>query len=152
VQLDNARELSGWGPAARTLSRVIRLSLRFGVGPVFIPEGEPQFNGSVENFNGWFQPRVRPANRVAAAGMRGCNAVGRTDTLLEHGLSIGGGRRSRPREKVPRGRGLGSPLVCVPSIRVSRSLGASRRWLRRRLLCGPAAIGDQLEKEVIADR
>jgi hypothetical protein len=25
---------------------------------VFIPEGEPQFNGSVENFNGWFQPRL----------------------------------------------------------------------------------------------
>jgi putative transposase len=58
VQLDNARELSGWGPAARTLSRVIRLCLRFGVGPVFIPPGEPQFNGSVENFNGWFQPRL----------------------------------------------------------------------------------------------
>jgi putative transposase len=55
VQFDNARELSGWGPAARTLSRVIRLCLRFGVGPVFIPAGEPQFNGSVENFNGWFQ-------------------------------------------------------------------------------------------------
>ena len=55
VQLDNARELAGWGPAARTLSRVIRLCLRFGVGPVFIPAGEPQFNGSVENFNGWFQ-------------------------------------------------------------------------------------------------
>src|ERR1700751_4397572 len=65
VQLDNARELAGWGPNARTLSRVIRLCLRFGVGPVFIPEGEPQFNGSVENFNGWFQPplldrRYRP--------------------------------------------------------------------------------------------
>jgi hypothetical protein len=58
VQLDNARELSGWGPAARTLSRVIRLCLRFGVGPVFIPKGEPQFNGGVENFNGWFQPRL----------------------------------------------------------------------------------------------
>ena len=58
VQLDNARELSGWGPAARVLSRVIRLCLRFGVGPVFIPAGEPQFNGSVENFNGWFQPRL----------------------------------------------------------------------------------------------
>jgi putative transposase len=55
VQLDNARELCGWGPTARTLSRVIRLCLRFGVGPVFIPAGEPQFNGSVENFNGWFQ-------------------------------------------------------------------------------------------------
>ncbi len=55
VQFDNARELSGWGPAARTLSRVIRLCLRFGVSPVFIPKGEPQFNGGVENFNGWFQ-------------------------------------------------------------------------------------------------
>jgi transposase InsO family protein len=56
VQFDNARELVGWGTAAHTLSRVIRLCLRFGVSPVFIPEGEPQFNGSVENFNGWFQP------------------------------------------------------------------------------------------------
>jgi putative transposase len=52
---DNARELAGWGPAARTLSRVIRLCLRFGVSPVFIPAGEPQLGGSVENFNGWFQ-------------------------------------------------------------------------------------------------
>jgi transposase InsO family protein len=55
VQFDNARELAGWGSSARTLSRVIRLCLRYGVGPVFIPEREPQFNGSVENFNGWFQ-------------------------------------------------------------------------------------------------
>jgi putative transposase len=55
VQFDNARELAGWGKSARTLSRVIRLCLRFRVDPVFIPAGEPQFNGSVENFNGWFQ-------------------------------------------------------------------------------------------------
>src|SRR5271157_2240264 len=55
VHFDNARELAGWGPAARTLSRVIRLCLRFGVSPVFIPKGEPQFNGGVESFNGWFQ-------------------------------------------------------------------------------------------------
>jgi len=58
VQLDNARELCGWGPAARHLSRVIRLCLRFGVEPVFIPKAMPQRNGSVENFNGWFQPRL----------------------------------------------------------------------------------------------
>src|SRR2546421_584828 len=58
VQFDNARELCGWGQSARALSRVIRLCLRQGVSPVFIPEGEPQFNGSVENFNGWFQPRL----------------------------------------------------------------------------------------------
>jgi transposase InsO family protein len=55
VQFDNARELAGWGQSAWALSRVIRLCLRYGVSPVFIPEGEPQFNGSVENFNGWFQ-------------------------------------------------------------------------------------------------
>jgi putative transposase len=55
VQFDNAREWAGWGPSPRTLSRVIRLCWRFGVGPVFIPKGEPQFNGGVENFNGWFQ-------------------------------------------------------------------------------------------------
>jgi transposase InsO family protein len=55
VQFDNAREVAGWGPAARTLSRVIRLCLRYGASPVFIPAGEPQFNGGVENFNGWFQ-------------------------------------------------------------------------------------------------
>jgi putative transposase len=58
VQFDNARELSGWGPAARFLSRVIRLCLRFGVEPVFIPPKMPERNGSVENFNGWFQPRL----------------------------------------------------------------------------------------------
>jgi hypothetical protein len=48
VQFDNARELAGWGQSAHALSRVIRLRLRYGVSPVFIPEGEPQFNG-------WFQ-------------------------------------------------------------------------------------------------
>src|SRR5262249_29423634 len=35
--------------------RVLRLCLRYGVEPVFIPPGEPQCNGSVEKFNGWFQ-------------------------------------------------------------------------------------------------
>jgi putative transposase len=58
IQIDNARELSGWGPAARRLSRVIRLCLHLSVEPVLIPKGEPQFNGSIENFNGWFQPRL----------------------------------------------------------------------------------------------
>src|SRR5262249_38700885 len=42
VQFDNACELAGWGQSARALSRVIRLCLRYGVSPVFIPEGEPQ--------------------------------------------------------------------------------------------------------------
>jgi putative transposase len=58
VQFDNAREVVGWGPAARYLSRVLRLCLRFGVEPVLIPPARPQRNGSIENFNGWFQPRL----------------------------------------------------------------------------------------------
>ena len=58
VQFDNAREMVGWGPAARYLSRVLRLCLRFGIEPLLIPPKRPQRNGSVENFNGWFQPRL----------------------------------------------------------------------------------------------
>ena len=58
VQFDNAREVVGWGPAARYLSRPIRLCLRFGVEPIFIPPARPHRQGSVENFNGWFQSRL----------------------------------------------------------------------------------------------
>ena len=63
INLDNGPEnssveLCGWGVAARYLSRVIRLRLRFGVEPVFIPPGMPEHNGSVENLNGWFQPQL----------------------------------------------------------------------------------------------
>ena len=56
VQFDNAREFVGGDRTSRYLSRVIRLCLRFGVEPVFIPPAQPYRNGSVENFNGWFQP------------------------------------------------------------------------------------------------
>ena len=65
VQFDNAREFCGFGHAARFLSRVIRLCLRLAIEPVFIPKGKPQHNGSVENFNGWFQPLLlsRPFRR-----------------------------------------------------------------------------------------
>jgi transposase InsO family protein len=68
VQFDNAREFVGWGPAARYLSRVLRLCLRFGVEVLLIPPGRPQHNGSVEHFNGWFQPRLfqRHYSRVGA--------------------------------------------------------------------------------------
>ncbi|MBV7333173.1 DDE-type integrase/transposase/recombinase [Chloroflexi bacterium TSY] len=56
VQFDNGKEFTGWGTAARSLSRVIRLALRLQVEVSFIPEGKPCYNGSVEQFNGWFQP------------------------------------------------------------------------------------------------
>lgn len=56
VQFDNGRQFYGSGRYPRSLNRVIRLALRLGVEPVFIPEASPERNGSVENFNGWFQP------------------------------------------------------------------------------------------------
>jgi putative transposase len=67
VQFDNGREFCGFGKSARALSRVIRWCLRLGGEPVFIPEGRPQRNGSVEQCNGWFQPVLlsRPSRRPA---------------------------------------------------------------------------------------
>lgn len=65
AQFDNGREFCGFGYTARFFSRVIRLCLRPGIEPVFIPKGKAQWNGSVENFNGWFQPLLlsRPFRR-----------------------------------------------------------------------------------------
>ena len=62
VQFDNGREFCGFGHSARFL---IRLCLCLEIEPVFIPKGKPQRNGSVENFNGWFQPLLlsRPFRR-----------------------------------------------------------------------------------------
>lgn len=67
VQFDNGREFCGFGTSARFLTRLIRLCLRVGIEVVFIPPGKPQHNGSVENFNGWFQPLLlnRPFRRPA---------------------------------------------------------------------------------------
>jgi putative transposase len=56
VQFDNGRSFYGSGRWSGSINRVIRLVLRLGVQPIFIPEARPERNGSVENFNGWFQP------------------------------------------------------------------------------------------------
>lgn len=68
VQFDNAREIVGWGPAARYLSRVLRLCLRFGTEVLLVPPARPQWNGVIEHFNGWFQVRLfqRHYSRVSA--------------------------------------------------------------------------------------
>jgi putative transposase len=55
-QFDKGSEFCGFGASAAALSRGIRFALRLGVEPGFIPKGCPQRNGSVEQFNGWFQP------------------------------------------------------------------------------------------------
>ena len=70
VQFDNGRQFYAPGRYARSLNRVIRLTLRLGVQPVFIPEGQPARNGSVENFNGWFQPLLLRQNFPNASAVR----------------------------------------------------------------------------------
>jgi putative transposase len=68
VQFDNGRQFYSSGRWERSLNRVIRLCLRLGVQPIFIPEAHPERNGSVENFNGWFQPLLlrRPFRNASA--------------------------------------------------------------------------------------
>lgn len=56
VQFDNGSAFCGTGKSARYLSRVIRFCLRLEIEPLFIPQRQPCYNGSVEQFNGWFQP------------------------------------------------------------------------------------------------
>jgi putative transposase len=70
VQFDNGRAFYGGGRWARSLNRLLRLVLRFGIQPIFIPEARPERNGSVENFNGWFQTPLLRRTFVSAAALR----------------------------------------------------------------------------------
>jgi transposase InsO family protein len=121
VQLDNARELSGWGPAARTLTRVIRLCLWFGVEPVFIPAGEPQFNGGVENFNGWFQPRLFDRRYTRPGDLR------RELARLQEAVNT---RHVHPRLGAKRRRNTGAACGCRGCRRGSWRRRGGCRWRR----------------------
>lgn len=70
VQFDNGKQFYGSGRYSRSLNRVVRLSLRLGIQPIFIPEAQPQRNGSVENFNGWFQPLLLRQTHSNVAAVR----------------------------------------------------------------------------------
>jgi len=70
AQFDNGREFCGFGHSARHLSRIIRLCLRLEIETVFIPPAKPQRNGSVENFNGWFQPLLLKRTYRRACDLR----------------------------------------------------------------------------------
>lgn len=52
LQLDNGLEFRGSNKYPRSFGQVIRLCLHLGIEVLFIPEGQPWRNGSVENFNG----------------------------------------------------------------------------------------------------
>jgi putative transposase len=107
VQFDNGREFCGWGRWPRSLSRVIRLCVHLGIEPVFIPEGEPQRNGSVEQFNGWFQPlllrhRFRRPSEVRREVRRLMTSVNEQHVHLQLGYRTPAKhRRSQRLRKLP---------------------------------------------------
>jgi hypothetical protein len=57
-QMDNEMSATGGGRYPYSISHVIRLHLLMGIHLVFIPQGEPGRNASVESFNGLWQERV----------------------------------------------------------------------------------------------
>lgn len=57
-QVDNEMAAAGGGRYPYSLSQVIRLHLLMGIHLVFIPQGEPGRNASVESFNKLWQERV----------------------------------------------------------------------------------------------
>jgi hypothetical protein len=57
-QMDNEMAATGGGRYPYSISQVIRLHLLLGIHIVFIPQGEPGRNASVESFNALWQERV----------------------------------------------------------------------------------------------
>lgn len=57
-QVDNEMAATGGGRYPFSLSQVIRLHLLLGIHLVFIPQGEPGRNASIESFNALWQERV----------------------------------------------------------------------------------------------
>ncbi len=118
VQFDNAREIAGWGSAARYLSRVLRLCLRFEIEPVLIPPAKPERQGSIENFNGWLQARLfqRHFSRVSALRLELQRLQEAVNTQHVHarlgGLSPAQYRRRKQLSKLPPGYVV--PLEQVP--------------------------------------
>lgn len=141
VQFDNAREFTGWGRAARSLSRLIRLCLRFGVEAVFIPPRRPQRQGSVENFNGWFQPLLfdrhwaRPED--LARELRRLEAT--VNTQLAHqrlgGLTPEQYRRRHKLQKLP--PQFAVPLERLPLAASARDLHSAGEYAGQHLTAEP---------------
>ncbi len=57
-QMDNEMSATGGGRYPYSISQVIRLHLLLGIHLVFIPQGEPGRNASIESFNQLWQERV----------------------------------------------------------------------------------------------
>ena len=57
-QMDNEMAATGGGRYPHSISQVVRLHLLLGIQVVFIPQGEPGRNATIESFNDLWQERV----------------------------------------------------------------------------------------------
>lgn len=67
-QMDNEMAATGGGRYQYSISQVIRLHLFLGIHLVFIPQGEPGRNASIESFNGLWQERVLKRHNCPTLG------------------------------------------------------------------------------------
>ena len=112
---------------------MIRLSLRFGVSPVFILAGEPQFNGRVENFNGWFQEPLFQRRFQRSGDLR------RELARLQEAVNT---PHVHPRLGPSRRPSTGADCDCKNCLGVSRCRRGNCRWQRggRRSSASPKEI------------
>ena len=120
-QMDNEMSASGGGRYRYSLSQTIRLHLLLGIHLLFIPQGEPGRNATVESFNGLWQKRVlfhrcpnlRALRRTSARFLRYYHfqKPSRGLTLADHGTRFPGLLRDRlwpPLRHLPDGFSLES--------------------------------------------
>jgi transposase len=67
-QMDNEMAAAGGGRYQFSISQFIRLHLLLGIHMVFIPQGEPGRNASVESFNALWQQRVLQRHNCPTLG------------------------------------------------------------------------------------
>jgi hypothetical protein len=68
LQMDNGQEFTGQGRWPRSLGQIIRLCLYLGIEPIFVPEGMPCRQGSIENANGWIGQHLIKARTYNGTG------------------------------------------------------------------------------------
>lgn len=123
----------------RGLGLVIRLCLHQGVTPVFIPQGEPWRNGTIEHFNDTFDKRFLRQERFASLAMLKERALAFEDFHnAHHRYRVTGGRtpdefgppesrKPSPLERLPSGWPSTGRIEFVRFIRSDRKLRIMRR-------------------------
>jgi putative transposase len=123
----------------RGLGLVIRLCLHQGVTPVFIPQGEPWRNGTIERFNDTFDKRFLRQERFASlAKLRGRALAFERFHNAHHRYRVTGGRtpdefgppesrKLSPLDRLPAGWPSTGRIEFVRFIRSDRKLRVMRR-------------------------